>query len=267
MKLISRCKRSIFVFCGIVFIGFCSHAADYSDNLNDIQARDEVWGHVSAGCHKPTPIGNLGGIETVIDLRGFVPMSFASENANSLGASFKRTISDPRTLLENVDTLRWYKIPTRKALLMLYFGDLKSTELGQDASKFENRFENTQFLKESEAKGEMIAWCKLAYAAAKDSEPIFKTLAGKDGFEGAEAVTLLFTEQSCFVFLNLKYSNSIRKGTGQLLVAMEFSRYLKEYKTFYLTYTTMVVSKSTREGFAETAPYIIKALRAVFGAQ
>src|ERR1700735_2449310 len=94
--------------------GCAPRGSEYSNDLKDIQSN--FFGtHVSVGTHDPTPIGNLGQVTKVIDLRGFVPMSFSSKNAI-------RTLSS--------SGLRWYQVPIKSALLMLYYGTLKSDQLG-----------------------------------------------------------------------------------------------------------------------------------------
>jgi hypothetical protein len=255
--------KCIRLFAGIIFIHLstsCVQAISYSDNLDDILACFPYLGHVPAGCHAPTPIGDLGPIETVVDLRGFVPMSFASKSGISISNQLHGAASDYRKLLVNTDGLHWYKIPTKKALLMLYYGDLDSTNLAADTTDLEQRFSSTTFMKESEAQGDVAAWCRLAYAAARDAEPIFKSIAGGSGSEGAEPVTLFFTDQSCFVLLSFRYSSLVMENQGQLLVAMEFSRSLKEYKTYYPLYSTLLWSKSTKDLAGLTASCMGQAL-------
>jgi hypothetical protein len=227
-----------------------------SEDLKDIVAEHPTKGHLEPGMHQPSPIGNLGNLDVVVDLRGFVPMSFWSATAA------KATFAGHSDNFKG-DVLRWYKIPTKKALLMLYFGDLTSTHIADDTTKLESRFAKTRFLKESDASGETASWCKLAYEVAKDSEPIFQRIAG-DGFLAAEPTTVFFTDQSVFVVLSFKYTALLRNNTGQVLTALEFSRSSRQYRTFYEVYSTAIVSKTTGNEFKETAPTIAKALAAVF---
>src|ERR1039458_5855457 len=117
-----------------------------SEDLKDIVAEHPTKGHLEPGMHQPSPIGNLGNLDVVVDLRGFVPMSFWSATAA------KATFAGHSDNFKG-DVLRWYKIPTKKALLMLYFGDLTSTHIADDTTKLESRFAKTRFLKESDASG------------------------------------------------------------------------------------------------------------------
>src|ERR1035438_6712180 len=95
--------------------------AQYSDDLKDIQ-HDIGDIHVFPGFHEPRPIGHLGEVDSVVDLRGFVPMSLSSKTAGGW-----------------LTNLRWYKIPTRKALLLLYFGTLSVSHVADDTTSLEKR--------------------------------------------------------------------------------------------------------------------------------
>lgn len=226
--------------------------AQYSDNLKDIKAPIGIpaWG-IGYG-NSPVPIGNLGEINTVVDLRGFVPMMFGSKQSFVLSATF-----------------RWYKIPTRRAVLMLYYAALPPSHIAENTSDLETRFfSNTRFLGESDVTGEYAQWCELAYKVAKDdAAPIFQKIAGS-GFQGAEPITLLFNKSSVFVILNFKYNSAVAvsEDGGQVLIALEFARPSKRYKTFYNLYSTLVLGgKSGEDALAATAPYIAPAVVSVFG--
>jgi hypothetical protein len=230
--------------------------AQYSDNLNDIVAKGVVAG-VEPGQQKPTPIGNLGHLDTVLDLRGFVPMSFfsATAAADANKAGFRLDNFFP-------DLLRWYKVPTKKALLMLYFGEITSAQLADDTSSLEKRtFSQTRFLGESDVQGEFALWNKVAFNIAKESDALYQRIVGGSGFEAGEPTTIFFTNSSAFVILSLKFNSVIRRNsTGQVLIAMEFSRSSKAYRTFYKLYSNELMSKTTSEAFKKTAPVVANAL-------
>ena len=224
----------------------------YSDDLKDIKAQVPILGYATVGTHKPTPIGDLGHIETVVDLRGFVPLSHTS-------AELMWTAVRP---------MRWYKIPTKKALLLLYTGQLSIDHIADDTRGLEERsWGRTRFLVESEARGEAAQWCTLAYdLVEKDAQRIFAQLVG-GGFDSAEPTTVFLTQQSAFVLVNFKYDQLNLGDRGQVLLALEFSRSLRRYKTAYCLHSTAIVSKSTSEIVAATAPYIGKVVAAYFGGQ
>lgn len=230
--------------------------AQYSDDLNDI------W-HVSVlpepGEYEPTPIGNLGRIDVVVDLRGFVPMSFYSHAVVKEG---------PKITLDPLpfDALRWYKIPTRKALLMLYSGDLKKNIASDTTSLERAQFSNAAFLAESDVKNkELQSWCKIAYTMAKHSEPLYERIAGS-GFEEAEPTTVFLTDKSVFVILSFRYNSVLRRrSTGQVLVALEFSSSSREYRTFYQVYATLFTNKATANAATQAAKELAgQALKAIF---
>ena len=109
----------------IVNLCFCSlaSASNYSDDLHDIEPG--AFGfrfNVGIGISEPTPIGDLGPIEAVVDLRGFVPMSFRAKSGRFKGS--KGTWTE----------LRWFKIPTRRALLFLYYGSVSRADISQDSA-------------------------------------------------------------------------------------------------------------------------------------
>lgn len=231
-----------------------SSATVYSDDLSDIMAADPILGHLGIGRHEPTPIGNLGMIETVIDLRGFVPMAFTSKRnvRSSLSLS---------SVVKSSPSLGWYKIPTRTALRLLYYGDLKSTQIAEDAPDQSGDFKSTHFLDEANLTRDQALWCKLAYTTARNSDALFRRLAGN--YKSSEPILVVFTKRSTFIFISLGYT-SMLTSNGQVLVSLEFSRSLKEYKTLYPVYTTMLISESAEQAFLDSAPYVAKLISAVF---
>ena len=244
-----KCSRSAAAL--VISVGFLlvchGAAAQYSHNLNDIQTRHPITGHLPPIYHEPTPIGDLGAINTVVDLRGFVPMEFMS----------KTYVWNPL----RIDKYVWYSIPTKKALLMLYTGTLPVDHIADDSTKLEEKeFRTTQFLDEDQVKGETAQWSTVAYdLAEKNGSKIFEQVAGS-GFQSAEPSTILFTKTSVFIVLSFKYSISLTDNGGQVLLAMEFSRALKRYKNIYTLHSTTMMSKSTGEMFTATAIFVGKAL-------
>jgi hypothetical protein len=116
---------------------------------------------------------------------------------------------------------------------------------------------------ESAAKGEAAEWCNIAYDLAKNAAPAFEKLAGA-GYQSAEPTTILFTANSAFVFVNFKYESTL-VAHGQVLVAMEFARSSKKYKTLYKLYSTEVMGKSAAEAAVAFAPIAAKVLVAYLG--
>jgi len=233
--------RKRFGFLAAAYIAFIcftqsfyqAKGADYCTNLADIRASTLILNHVGPGFHKVIPIGDLGPIETVVDMRGFVPMAFQSKQ-------YYWSLNPPDST-----GMRWYKVPTSTALLMLYFGDIDSDHIAKDPSLLVlQRFGSTKFLKESEAKEDMQSWCKVAYKITADSDALFKKLAGGD-FDSAEPLAVFFTDQSAFVLINFRYKNLIVSDKGQLLIAVEFSRSLKGCKSVYRLYDTLVLPPSS----------------------
>jgi hypothetical protein len=245
----------------IAVTGICGSArAQYTDNLADVatipKALRPMVPLVAVGDpqyqlrHEPKSIGDLGHLDFVVDMRGFVPFSHAS-----------RTITNPYIG-------RWYKIPTKKALLVFYTGALSLDQIAENTTDAENKaWAGTRFLTERDVHGEPEQWCKVAYdLAGNDAKQLFDKLVGGD-FISAEPTTLLFTEQSVFVLLNFKYELAARGDGGQVLMALEFSRASRRYKTVYTLYSTTLFNKGTESLLAASAPYVMRIVVAAFGQQ
>ena len=220
---------------GITITGaFSAFSQTYSDDLADVEKPNNPL----------TPIGNIGELERIIDLRGFVPLSFYSK---------KKTAKE--NLLTKRDSNQWFKIPTRQGVQWIYYGFDDNTHTTQA----------TPIVAEDALAGDDRTWALFAYEiAAKQGESLYKVLGDGKGFEGTEPISVLFTKLSAIVVVNLRYTDWDSEGTGQFLVALEFSRSLHNYKTFYLLYTDGHIRKSTRELFKATAPLVDKALGVIF---
>ena len=236
----------------------------YSDDLNDILPT--VPSALPMSLSAPTPIGDLGPIEVVVDLRGFVPLSLLSKHLmgmdlKTISEGLRKPISEGGIV---PDDHRWYKIPTKTALLLIYYGALKSTDLKDKltAEMDERYFKKTRIITESEAKGEMALWCKLAYDIAKESDPLIKKMVGE--YDVVEPILLWFTKNDVFVVLSTRYTTLFRHGTGQVMIAMNFSRTFKTYKTVYPLYSTMMMTESLRKDLIEAAPYAAKIAAQIF---
>ena len=245
--------RSVGLMCFLVLSSLTA-AAQYLDNLKDVDTSQytllKYWPVNRMATRRPTPIGNLGDVQTIIDLRGFVPMSLASRPG-----WWRMTLAD------NDD---WFKVPTKTALLMLYYGNLDIADIDKDTTNLQSSFARTTLLQESELKGDSDRWAQVAYRLASNSysASLFENLAG-DGFQAAEPTTVFFTPQSAFIILSFKYESTLVHH-GQLLVAFEFSRSSKRFKTFYPVYSTELMSKSGTATAVAVAPYVAKAVAAYF---
>jgi hypothetical protein len=240
MQTLQRCT-SFLVLLGAFTV---SAYGQYSGDLNDISN----WG-IRLGW-KPTPIGDLGAVQTIVDLRGFVPLLLPWK--------------------QNYQIYKWFKVPTKKAGLLLYYGDLKAWDLSSNTSNDEaNKFAHTAVQKEAEVSGDLAKWTDFAYKVATDLGPsVFERIAGS-GFQSAEPISIFVTNDSVFVLVNFRYQSILSKiesinGQGQILTAFEFSKVSKRYKTFYELYST-AYGKASQQVFTSTTPLIFSALKAEFG--
>ena len=221
----------------IFMFGLASSAfgQTYSKDLDDI-----MW---TAYVRQIAPIGDVGDIQTIVDLRGFIPLSYVSK-AKSDGF--------------HLDVVQWYQIPTLPGVARLYYGDWKEATM--------EKLSRITLLTEEKLTGENLEWAKFAYTLAKTSgNDLFKSAGGSaHELDASEPVAVLLTARSAIVLLSFKYTSLARQGTGQVLCGFEFSRMLKEYKTFYEIHSTIIVGRSTKKAFENSLPYVTKALSVYF---
>lgn len=228
----------LFLFCltATVAVGF---GQTYSANLDDIKQPG----------NKITPIGDLGNLEQIIDLRGFIPLSLVSKT--------KSDYQEKSIFNFFTDRFQWYQIPTPSGVSLLYYGDSDDATL--------KKLAKTKLIDEKGLAGDNQQWAKFAYELSRSSgSALFKVAGGSRGLDSSEPVAILFTARTAIILMNFKYTDVDRKGTGQIICAFEFSRALKEYKTFYDLYSTTAFSRSTKEAFDTSAPYVTKFLQLYF---
>jgi hypothetical protein len=190
---------------------------------------------------KPHPIGDLGEINSVIDLRGFVPMSLPHyEPPLKTGLIF-------------------VKVPTRKALLMLYFGDLDVTNVAKDASKLDAKdLSNISFQLEDQAvPGPLASWVRLSYGLTKNTAPeLYNKLVGGN-FDSVEPTTVFFTSHSSFIIISFHYS-SFFQPNGQVILILEFAKKTAQYKAAYVVYSTTLLEKQTKAFLESTSSIVMR---------
>lgn len=240
-------RKAIFLFI-FILSSACSYADEliFSDDLGDILSR-------------PTPselnaIGETDKLEAILDLRGFFPMVFTSKKKRDYQASGIFTFF--------TDIYQWYKLPTKTGVGIFYYNvDLESKNRD---SLSEQKLSDVKMLREGELSGEYEEWARLSYEITKDGKNLYESVGGGSGLEASEPVLVLLAKQTSIVFVNFRYRDIDRKGTGQYLAAFEFSRALKKYKACYVLYSTFFFSRSTREAFETSLPIIKIALSLVF---
>lgn len=230
----------------LIFLLVCSTATTVAQTYSSDFFTDF---EMPAYC-KITPIGDIGDIETIIDLRGFIPLAGVSKaKRKHQGASVFNWFTDNH---------QWYQLDTVSAIAILYYPKI-------DDKTAQKKFARTKLLREDALRAENLQWAKFAYAlASKSGKELFKAAGGSKGLDTSEPVAVLLTARSAIVLLSFKYSDGDREGTGQVLCAFEFSRTLKEYRTFYALYDTFAFSRSTKNAFKESLPYVTKALSLYF---
>ncbi len=193
-------------------------------------------------------IGDLGDVEQIIDLRGFLPLSCPMKDA------YKHPQETSGLMF---DEFRWFKYPLVQGLQEVYYGK---------AAAAEKNFAATPVITEDKLEGDLKAWAQFSYQlSANNGEILFKQLGGTTGFERAEPVAILVTKASVFLLMNFRYGNTRRHDTGQVLAAYEFSRSLKANKMFYSLYTTFAFEKFDKKAVATATPMLTKLALAYFG--
>lgn len=227
----------IFSFC-LSSISSTSFGQSYSADLDDIERPGNPINH----------IGDLGDLEKIVDLRGFIPLSLVSR---------EKLAEYNDEFLKSIDIFQWYKVPIRSGVSTLYYGE------SNDATV--KKLDKTKLIDEDGLAGEDLQWAKLAYELSRSSGPdLFKVAGGSRGLDSSEPVAMLFTPKTVIILMSFRYTGLSREGTGQILCGLEFSRALKAYKTYYDLYSTTAFSRSTKNAYSASAEYVTKALTLYF---
>jgi len=140
---------------------------------------------------------------------------------------------------------------------MLYYGSTDDATLGKLAK--------TKLIDEKGLTEDERQLAKFAYELCSSSgSTLFKVAGGWRGLDSSEPVAILFTPRTVIILMSFKYTDLDRKGSGQIMCAFEFSRGLREYKTFYDLYSTTAFSGSTKEAVSMSAPYVTKTINLYF---
>jgi hypothetical protein len=199
---------------------------------------------------KITGIGNVGRLQTIIDLRSFIPLSSVSRQRIQNCSLFELPFKDVHL---------WFQIPIKFGIRLIYYGEGENCSAG--------KLSETKVLREDELAGDDLKWAKFSYELARSSgKELFKSAGGRLNCDAAEPVAVILTSQSAIVIMNFKFTNILRpNSTGQLLCGYEFSRTTREYKTFYSIYQNTLLGRAATDAFVLSGPYVIKALSICFG--
>jgi hypothetical protein len=220
--------------------------------------------------NKVTPLGDIPHVEKVIDLNGFLPLSGFS----------KKFMDDKYKSVKNFfkyfddDEYQYFKIPTRDGLSFVINGPDTSHSVRNKDDDFywfavlsPEKFSDVPIVPERELVQADVPWARLAYSLQGKGKEFFEKLAFGSGFEEAQAVAVILTKESAIVVLNLRYSSWVRNSTGQLLLALEFSRGLVEYRRFYYIYSNLELGIKDKLFLKTVSPIAIEAAKAYFQAK
>jgi len=229
-------------------------------------------------CHGFNRIGNVGAIKAVIDLRGFIPLvglmpDTKSEYSEDRDTSMWRYGSTCCDFYEVGS--HFIKVPTKTAIGVIYYGQGTFGSIPNNGDcKWQyqvsmtpmSKMDNVDIIQEKDLSGEYKQWANAAYDISNQGEALFLSLGGDSGFQSAEPVAILFTDDSSFVLINFRYSHWIL-GDGEYLVALEFSRHLHRFKAVYDIFDTFTFRPSTRTAIDKTGSLIMKSLILFNGGQ
>lgn len=245
-------------------------AQAYSSDLKDIFAMS------MGGKEIFDEVGDLGKIQTIAAVRGFMPI---------LCKSKKRIKENGLTFFGNDDYLT-YKFPLTLTLKEMYYGmdelwqyhprtawgtpkaAAHQKKTFQELLKQRNArayFDKIDVINEKDAKGEDLAWIKFAYAltSGKAGEKMYGHILGGRGYKSAEPVAIIFTENDALVFSSLRWESSF--GTpGQTIVAFEISRNLNKFRTFHRVFDTSDIKKSVADAAREMGPTVAEIAKTIF---
>jgi len=235
MKILQK-NSIIFILYFLFFnVGYV-YAQQISSDINDLYSLP-----------KPNPITDKMDLETIVDLKGYIPIAGVSKK--------KKKYQDESITNFFTDTFQYYKFPTKESIAYLYY----AADAESDKAIY-----NVEYFTEDKLEGEYLKWAKFAYSLTKNSgTQLYNSLTGSSSCDSVEPIVLLFTKTNVIIFINFKYSGIDRKGTGQILCAYEFSRKLIEYKTFYEICSTEIIGKNLKDAFNDSLPIIEASLKAL----
>lgn len=259
----------------VVSVGLCYFASSIVANAQ-IYSDDYTNLYVLASNFQR--IGNIGELETVVDLRGFVPFygrTMGSTNADIIKA-------DGYEYQPAIEHQYWkgsneiFEVPTKIAIGVIYYGNDPTPDRFGYVPDYEHRMiwsmqiartpmekmDDVKIIPEKDLDGEFKQWANFAYDLTGHGENLFKSFNGGSGYQAAEPVSILFTENSVIVLVNFRYTDLFDQNPpGQYLVGMEFSRNLKRYKAMYPIYDTFAFSPSVRDSFEKSGPLVLESLK------
>ena len=203
-------------------------------------------------------VGDIGRIEKIIDLRGFFPIS-----ASQWDWPGRRDYKG--------DAFKVFHVPLRNGIQFFYYGDPENASGTKKTNisilkQNQSRLDDIPLEQEDALSPESKKWASIAYAMTKNAgEKLFRAADGGSGYQSAEPVAILLTRTSSVIFISFGYSSRSRIGTGQLVMAYEFSRALLELKKPYHLYDTFAFDASTKNLFENALPIIGEAVKAAVG--
>jgi hypothetical protein len=145
-----------------------------------------------------------------------------------------------------------FNLPTELAANLLLFGPSFINSNSAMAS-------STKIVKEGAAKGEAIAWIKLAYSLArhKGRELFAAASGGGTDLLAATPTMILLTPNKAFIVVSFKPGAQ----DAQLLCALELSRTFQEYTNFHVIHSANIITKDDRAVFNASMTVVSVALK------
>ena len=238
-------KSAFYVVVAVVLgMAQCSGAEIYSTDLTDVRGD---WGSGSGVGVRA--IGDVAAVEKILDIRGFVPMSFPSKSKTD------KKVANGLLLNMFTDVGQYYQCPTRETLSKCHFDPKAGKSL-----------KNAVYVKEKDVSEDDLKWVKIAYGLTRGQggKSLYESLIGSTGYVDATPIAVTLTDSSAFIWINFRWSNASRNdATGQTLCAFEISRRLLELKQVHRVRDLSEFSKQSVDSATAATPIVLQIISTI----
>jgi hypothetical protein len=219
------------ILCGLLHFTPFARATlpPMSDDIHDALFHWE-WFH-------PVDL-NAGGIEKIIDHRGYLPIAAASQEETKT-----KYVQDSAGKITSFhwgnatdDDYRYFKCRLDWGLVLCLEKLSTNHEAEELVAKAKELTNSVKIFKESQVEEHDLKWVSIAQSVNRSGKALFDALPGKPftaRFDESDVIATVFYEESVLIILNIRYSTWARNGSGQLLLGFEFSRRVPEYRKLY----------------------------------
>jgi hypothetical protein len=215
----------------------------YSHDLDDLDFDNPI-----------TPVGIRGQIDIIIDHREFFPVSAMSK--------LKRRHQKGGFLQwATTDIFQWFALPAEEIIYVC---------CGMTGKEYLDRYQEFPMITEQQAavaeESDSVlvvrSWIRFTHEFCRQhGSDLFSTAGGWSGFEAAEAISTVKIANRLMLFVSMRYRSIDRRGTGQVICAVEFRDDDFSLVNFYNVYSTGTFNRGSVAGFAPLARMILPLVR------